>query len=109
MTKEEMDREDAFFKKLADEFNAKDASELDNEGIISLAEAVLDEIRLEMKHVIAAHHISPKSKDVKIAVKNMDDLLGSDYFNVLTMGHGAAVHESFRKRCGLRTEVKKVG
>ena len=109
MTKEELEREDAYFKQLADEFNAKDPSSLDNEGIISLAEAILSEIRLEIKHVIAAHYISPTSKDVKNAVKNMDDLLGSDYFNILTMGHGSVVHDSFRRKIGIEGEVKKIG
>ena len=109
MTSEELREEDIKFKKLADEFNKKRASDLSNEGAISLAEAILSEIRLEIKHVVAAHRISPDSIEVQAAVKNMDNLLGSDYFNILTMGHGDSVHESFRRDCGIKNEVKQVG
>lgn len=109
MTREEIEREDAFFQQLADEFNAKDASELDNEGVISLAEAILAEIRLEIKHVLIAHRISPDNKEVKRAMKNLDNLLKSDYFNILTMGHGSAVYEYFRQKCSNEAEVMDVG
>ena len=92
---------DDYFQREADAFNARNSNDLNNEGVINLAEAILTEIRIEIKHVVAAYLISPNNKEVKRAVKNMDDLLGSDYFNILTMGHGAVVHEIFRKDCHL--------
>lgn len=92
---------DDYFQKEADRFNARKYGDLNNEGVINLAEAILTEIRIEMKHVVAAYRVNPNNKEVKNAVKNMDDLLGSDYFNILTMGHGAAVHDIFRRDCDL--------
>ena len=43
MTNDILERDDAFYQKMADEFNAKDPKELNSEGVISLAEAVLSE------------------------------------------------------------------
>ena len=108
MTNDILERDDAFYQKMADEFNAKDPKELNSEGVISLAEAVLSEIYLEIKHVVTAYHISPDCEDVKIAVKNMDTLLGSKYFDILTMGHGAMVQHSFRRKCGIEMEEIKI-
>ena len=96
---------DAYCKREVERFNAKNSSELNDEGAISLAEAVLTEIRTEMKHIIAAYHISPKSTDVQNSIQKMDELLGSSYFNILTMGHGAVVHKQFRNTCNYYPEV----
>ena len=111
MTDNRLAMEDAMFKAMADVFNAKDPKELDNEGVISLVEEILKGIRIDMKHVIAAYRISPKSPEVLNSVKNMDDLLRSNYFNILTMGHGATLSQYFREKVHIEDDngVKKIG
>ena len=95
------ERNDAWFEEESRKFHEKGVDKLSNEGILNLTESILREIKEEMNHVIRAHHISPDNPDVIRSVKNMDDLLNSSYFYILSMGHGTALSDYFRKKCGI--------
>lgn len=92
---------DEWFEEERRKFHAKGIDALDDNGVVNLAETILTEIKTEMRHVIRAYQMSPDSDDVKIAIKNMNDLLDSDYFYILTMGHSDGLRDEFRRRCDL--------
>lgn len=95
------ERDDEWFEEESRKFHEKGVDGLSNEGVLNLAETILKEIKIEMNHVIRAHQISPDNPDVIRSVKNMDDLLDSSYFYILTMGHGGALHDYFRRKCNI--------
>ena len=97
----------AWFKAESQKFHAKGIDALDDTGAVNLAEAILKEIKADAKSVIRAYRMSPDNPDVQTAVKNMDDLLDSDYFYILTMGHGNALRDEFRRRCNLNEALKQ--
>ena len=98
----EIVRDDAWFKSEAMKFNCKSGKDLNDEGALLLTETILSEIKTEMNHVIRAFGMNPDSKEVQASVKNMDDLLDSDYFNILTMGHGIDLRDKFRRKCRIQ-------
>ena len=95
------ERNDEWFEEESRKFHEKGVDGLSNEGVLNLTETILKEIKIEMNHVIRAHQISPDNPDVIRSVKNMDDLLDSSYFYILTMGHGTALQDYFRRKCGI--------
>lgn len=96
------DRDDAWFEEESRKFHAKGTDSLSDEGVLNLAETLIKEIKKEVQHVIRAHHMSPDSDDVKRSVKNMDDLLNSDYFYILTMGHSSSLRDYFERKCNIK-------
>lgn len=92
---------DAWFEAESQKFHAKGIDALDDTGVVNLAEAILKEIKADVKSVIRAYRMSPDNSDVQAAVKNMDDLLDSNYFYILTMGHSNVLRDEFRRRCNL--------
>lgn len=94
-------RDDAWFEEESRKFHAKGTDGLSNEGVLNLAEAIIKEIKDEAQHVIRAHRISPDDDAVKDSVTNMRDLLNSEYFYILTMGHGDSFRDYFERKCGI--------
>lgn len=94
-------RDDAWFEEESRKFHAKGADALSNEGVLNLAETIIKEIKEEVKHVVRAHYMSPDDDAVKASVTNMRDLLNSEYFYILTMGHGNSLRDYFERKCGI--------
>lgn len=93
--------DDAWFEEESRKFHEKGADGLSNEGALNLAEAILKEIKAEMEHVIDTYKMSPDDPYTIQSVKKMEKLLDSNYFYILTMGHGSPLRDYFRRKCNI--------
>lgn len=99
MAKVKMD--DEYFEEESKRFHSMGGNAINDDGAVALTEAILDGICIEMKHLSKAYNSNPTNNGILSAIRKLDKLLASRYFNILTMGHGAEIHAKFREECGV--------
>lgn len=85
------------------EYKRITSDQMDNEGALSLCEAILMEIAESNKRMILTLKQEPNKRELKRMVRERLDLLRSIYIDAITMGHGDEIANNFE------AEIAKLG
>lgn len=93
-------KEADYFIRHPEAYNRLETKDISDEGAVRLAEAILIDLKQDMKDISARLKQAPRDKEAYASARTMLRFLRSDYVDGLTMGHGSAVADMFIDMCG---------